>query len=978
MKEKLKKLILKEDKKNPLTDEECAKQLMSSRTEVTRIRKSLGIPDSWERRKSVLSADIKKILDNSPEISERRLTDELKNRGFEISRFSVSNMLRELNIPKDSMNPKNHQKDELLNTHHDYIQDSFSNMIGWDKSMRVKVEQAKAAILYPPNGLHTLIQGATGVGKSELAECMYKFAQQAKKLDPKEFPFIVFDCADYAENPQLLLAQLFGYRKGAFTGADTDKDGLVASANGGILFLDEVHRLPPDGQEILFQLIDKGKYRKLGETNTVHEAKVMIIAATSEDIEKNLLATFRRRIPMVIELLPLSVRPVEERLEIIKMFFNQEAARINKKIEVDHSTLRTLLVYNCIGNIGQLRSDIQVACARGFLNYVTKGNETKSIMIDFSTLPAHVTNGLMSTKWNREEIEKYISDDLTFFPDVFDIEEIRDSFYTLPNEIYKNIEEEYTKLQRQGLSDEVINRIIGDYLDTKVKKVIRQMEKNKHKLITRDIKTIVRPEIVDLVLEMIKVAKVGLGEINDTLFYCLTTHLNASVERIESGRHINNPHLDNVKKDYPKEYETAKSMASLTNGYLGFELPEEEVGFIAMYLRTLVSMRVNPKETIGIVVLSHGHVAEGMSDVANHLLGVDLVKAVEMSLDEMPEEAYKRTLEAVINVDHGRGVLLLADMGSLIGFGSQITQMTGINTRTVTRVDTIMVMDAIRKVLLPEADLNDVADSLIKGKEIKVLACEDTLYHSPDKFAIISLCLTGEGTAVRIETMIRDKLSEINKDIKIITMGAIDEEDIVKQIDKVHKNMKLLVIVGTVDPRYPEVPFVSAAEVLKQGGIDRFAEVVRNRLGNNRIEPELGNMVFDKELILINRKVRDKTEALNILANQLVQKGRVTKNFINEVLEREKFGTTAIGTSLAIPHGYGEEIISPAIGIMTLKNPVEWYEGCSISMIFMLAVNEKSANEFQKLYKIIKNQEAIKKIKLAKSPGAIMQIINSV
>ena len=64
----------------------------------------------------------------------------------------------------------------------------------------------------------------------------------------KDYPFVTFNCADYFNNPQLLLSQLFGHVKGAFTGADTDKIGLVEKANGGILFLDEVHRLPPDGQ----------------------------------------------------------------------------------------------------------------------------------------------------------------------------------------------------------------------------------------------------------------------------------------------------------------------------------------------------------------------------------------------------------------------------------------------------------------------------------------------------------------------------------------------------------------------------------------------------------------------------------------------------------------------------------------------------------------------------------------------------------
>lgn len=67
-------------------------------------------------------------------------------------------------------------------------------------------------------------------------------------------------------------------------------------------------------------------------------------------------------------------------------------------------------------------------------------------------------------------------------------------------------------------------------------------------------------------------------------------------------------------------------------------------------------------------------------------------------------------------IDKGKGVLILVDMGSLAGFGNLITKKTGIITRTITRVDTLMVVDAVRKVLLPEADIDQVAESLVKGK----------------------------------------------------------------------------------------------------------------------------------------------------------------------------------------------------------------------------------------------------------------------
>jgi transcriptional regulator with AAA-type ATPase domain/transcriptional regulatory protein LevR/mannitol/fructose-specific phosphotransferase system IIA component (Ntr-type) len=979
LKEKLFRLIKEEDKKNPLTDEECARLLFLNRSEINQFRQSMGIADSRERRKPLLVKEIKKILQKNPDISERNLTTELNKQGLCISRDCVSRTLKNSHLEVERAEAGQPDYTPPAPETAREQADPFSSMIGWDRSLRLKVELAKAAIFYPPNGLHTLIIGATGVGKSELAESMHKFALQVKKLDPQRYPFIVFNCADYAENPQLLLAQLFGYRKGAFTGAETDKDGLVAKANGGILLLDEVHRLPPDGQEMLFQLIDKGKYRRLGETSIVNEARVMIIAATTEDVEKNLLATFRRRIPMVIELSPLAQRPVEERLGIIKRVFHQEADRINKQILLNHNTIRALLVYNCIGNIGQLRSDIQVACARGFLNYVAKGEEQDFITIDVSALPVHVAKDLLNNNWNREEIEKYISDDLVFLPHDRQREEIRESLYTFPDEIYKNIEDEYQKLQKQGLADEVINRIISDDLEAKVKKLIRQIERNKHKLITQDLKTVVQPEIIELVQKMIKITGAELDEIKDVLFYCLATHFNASVERIRSGKYIANPHLNDVREHYPKEYKMAEEMASIANYYLGFALPEDEVGFIAMYLRTLTDTSSNSRDTIGIVVVSHGNVADGMARVANRLLGVDMVKSVEMSLDEKPEDAYERTMEAVMTVDRSRGVLLMVDMGSLAGFGSQITSKLGINTRTVARVDTLMVIDAIRKALLPEADLNVIADGLIKGKSLMTSPLEDAFHSTASRYAVISLCLTGEGMAKHIESLIREGILKVNKDIEIITLGMLDEKGIIEQIDRFRENINVLAIVGTVDPKHPEIPFVSAAEVIKEGGLRKLVQMVQGRYELSH-PPIFENFedVFNKDLIIINKDVRDKDEALHLLAGALVRKGCVTPNFIMEVLEREKIGTTAIGDSLAIPHGCNsEDIIRPAIGVMTLKKPVEWFEGKMISLIFMLALNEKSKHEFQHVYRIIKNQEIAHKIKMADNADVVLHILES-
>ncbi|CAH5491059.1 Transcriptional regulatory protein DagR [Klebsiella pneumoniae] len=104
--------------------------------------------------------------------------------------------------------------------------DHFSLLTGHDGSLRKPIEQMKTALFYPNGGLPLLITGDSGTGKSYMAELMHEFAIAQELLAP-DAPFVSFNCAQYASNPELLAANLFGYVKGAFTGAQSDKAGGV-------------------------------------------------------------------------------------------------------------------------------------------------------------------------------------------------------------------------------------------------------------------------------------------------------------------------------------------------------------------------------------------------------------------------------------------------------------------------------------------------------------------------------------------------------------------------------------------------------------------------------------------------------------------------------------------------------------------------------------------------------------------------------
>ena len=281
--------------------------------------------------------------------------------------------------------------------------DCVIDLVGYNKSLKMCVNQGKAAVCYPPHGLNTLIVGETGVGKSLFAEKMFEYGK-SEGVFCEDSKFVTFNCADYANNPQLLLAEIFGSKKGAYTGALEDRKGVLEEADGGVLFLDEIHRLPPEGQEMLFLYIDKQKFRRLGETSSERTAKVLIIAATTENPNSMLLTTFLRRIPSSIRIPSLKERTLSEKLMLVNNLYSAESKKINMPIHVDKNCLSDLMLYNPHGNIGQLASDIQLSVARSYLD--SRLNNLDKVHITKDSLPLYTNNTLSNIEIStRQKVE---------------------------------------------------------------------------------------------------------------------------------------------------------------------------------------------------------------------------------------------------------------------------------------------------------------------------------------------------------------------------------------------------------------------------------------------------------------------------------------------------------------------------------------------------------------------------------------------
>lgn len=322
---------------------------------------------------------IQNIYARGTEFTAYELAEQL-----DLSRSMTSNYLNQL-VKTKKLNKKNTRPVKFVLTND---KKAFDEVIGSKGSMSTLVERCQASVNYPPNGLPIILRGNSGVGKSMLAEQTYQYAKE-KGVIPLNAPFVTLNCADYANNPELLSSVLFGYVKGALTGADNEKVGLLDSANGGYLFLDEVHNLTQENQEKLFILIDQKKFRRLGDDNNWQQADVRLILATTEDTSKRLLATFRRRIPLEITLPDFMNRPVQERLALIINFFKTESEKIKRKIAIHQDEIEKLIYTDLDGNVGAVQNKVQISCADAynqqgndeFIRIGEQGNDSQFIYI---------------------------------------------------------------------------------------------------------------------------------------------------------------------------------------------------------------------------------------------------------------------------------------------------------------------------------------------------------------------------------------------------------------------------------------------------------------------------------------------------------------------------------------------------------------------------------------------------------------------
>ena len=234
---------------------------------------------------------------------------------------------------------------------------NLENMVGSSAAIEEVREMVRRVAVLPST---IAIHGESGTGKELVARAIHQLSDRATK------PFVAINCGGIPEN--LLESELFGHKKGAFTGAVDDKEGLFVMADGGTLFLDEIGELPLALQVKLLRVLDNNLVMPVGGTAGV-QVNVRILSATNRKLDEMAReGRFREDLYYRLNVIPIAVPPLRERLDDIPLlarhFVHSHAKKLGRgPLQLNHAALDALTAYSWPGNVRELQNVLERAAA---------------------------------------------------------------------------------------------------------------------------------------------------------------------------------------------------------------------------------------------------------------------------------------------------------------------------------------------------------------------------------------------------------------------------------------------------------------------------------------------------------------------------------------------------------------------------------------------------------------------------------------
>lgn len=656
----------------------------------------------------------------------------------------------------------------------------FHQVIGYTSgSMKNNIELAKASMLYPSKSLSVLLVGDSGTGRDYFAKSMFQFAIHAELIEKNA----KLDIIDGKKEEQFtkLLTRLKQHSQTSSVGDTVESLGMLVIHN--------LEYLPLETRSQILELA------------TIPQKNFYLVCSVSEKVTGVMWDVISDAFPVKLEFPILEKRPLLDRFEFVNYFFSIEAERMGREIIISSEILRCLMLYKCKNNIDQLKKDIQLACATAFMRDLHRKAERVSIFLgDF---PAEVRKGFLFYGQFRKEIEVIIPDTYTYIFSGKEKVRISNNETNQFDNIYLALKNRELELHNQGLSNYEIQTVISESISVQLDRFTQKQEDN---LFEREaLEKIVGPLLLEDVENFVLEASQKLGKIFSTsLIQALALHLNTSLTQIK-GQVIPTEKLEEIQSSYPEEFHLAECFLHRLEDSSGKVLERSEVGFITYFLIQSKSQ----SDKVATLVAMHGSsIAKSIVQVVGSLLTYSRLHSYDMQLDKEMETVYDELKTLVQQIDEGRGVLVIYDMGSLRTMLETISKETGIHIRFIQIPVTLIALETARRVD-DDLSLEELQNTILDGMNTTLHLTQQIHSRETKPRAIVTLCMSGEGAAKVMKDYIEQR-SNLN-DTDVIALAMSDKRQLFATLRRLKKRFEIVCIVGTYNPHIFGIPFVSIA-----------------------------------------------------------------------------------------------------------------------------------------------------------------------
>lgn len=714
------------------------------------------------------------------------LTTQFLSEKLDMQRTNISSLLNQL--VKDGIIEKREGRPVLyqLKVTRKVNEDEFEQMIGYDQSLKETVMLAKAAILYPQGSPHILLSAESGSGISYFTKTVYAFAVKSRILK-NNAPLIVFDCTTCIENQEMMQEMIFG---------NGHKTGLIHEAHQGVFLMKHAELLSGYMRNILFQTFEKQNFSS-SHIPLPSDYKCIFICSMPESVQQDIYHIYQSHLDYTICLPALNKRTFSERFQFIEAFLKKEAFQLNRMINVHTSVLHSLMLYECQGQVKELKNDIHNGCANSYARHRANGHSIELLLSDF---PNHVRKGMIYYKNHKEQIDTIISQDCQY---AFTKNEILKSSVTQSKKnIYQTIDQKKKDLKKQEISEEETNTLISldlqkdfrEYFDKLVERIESKQQLEK----------IVSQKLIHLVEKFLMGASQSLNMIfDDRIFFGLCLHMNASIIQIQKKQRISAQERQHLIEVFPQYYQIAQSFIKMMENEFYTQMNSDEIIFVMMFM--ISGHELSQQKKVVTLIAMHGH--QGASSIAQTIRSLthkEIIYGYDLPLDKSMSAAYEEFKQYITDIHQGKGIILIYDMGSMRSMAESIMSETGIEIRFLEIPVTLIGMASVNKAN-ESCSLEETYDYLQEHfKDIQYVR-KESLHQA---LVVIS----------PMQSEIDDTITYLHQHfdvshVNIYTFSGAEISDIYSEINRIANQNQIIGIISSYTLHLSQFPFLKLSEL---------------------------------------------------------------------------------------------------------------------------------------------------------------------